>query len=87
MILEKRKIQRKINPKNKTGESGKTKKDATEESVNLVDFIDVKGWKAIGNKLGGTEILSIELLPSEEEPEEESKANELTTAPNKCNKP
>jgi hypothetical protein len=33
LILEKRKIQRKINPKNKTGESGKTKKEAD-------DFVD-----------------------------------------------
>lgn len=57
--------------------TGKTKKDATEETVNLAEFIDVKGWKAIGNKLGGTEILSIELIPSEDEPEEESKADDL----------
>jgi len=57
--------------------TGKTKKDATEETINLAEFIDVKGWKAIGNKLGGTEILSIELIPSEDEPEEESKADDL----------
>ncbi|MFY7731904.1 MAG: DNA gyrase/topoisomerase IV subunit A [Bacteroidia bacterium] len=65
--------------------TGKTKKDATEETINLAEFIDVKGWKAIGNKLGGTEILSIELIPAEDEPEEEVKtddsANDLNTQP------
>jgi topoisomerase-4 subunit A len=65
--------------------TGKTKKDAAEETINLVEFIDVKGWKAIGNKLGGTEILSIELIPAEDEPEEEVKtddsANDLNTQP------
>ena len=65
--------------------TGKTKKDATEETINLAEFIDVKGWKAIGNKLGGTEILSIELIPAEDEQEEEVKtddsANDLNTQP------
>lgn len=65
--------------------TGKTKKDATEETINLAEFIDVKGWKAIGNKLGGTEILSIELIPAEDEPEEEVKtddsADDLNTQP------
>ncbi len=65
--------------------TGKTKKDATEETINLVEFIDVKGWKAIGNKLGGTEIFSIELIPAEDEPEEEIKtdnsADDLNTQP------
>ncbi|MEI7978595.1 MAG: DNA gyrase/topoisomerase IV subunit A [Bacteroidota bacterium] len=50
---------------------GKTKKDSIEEIVNLVEFIDVKGWKAIGNKLGGIELLNIELITTEDEPEEE----------------
>jgi topoisomerase-4 subunit A len=65
--------------------TGKTKKDATEETINLAEFIDVKGWKAIGNKLGGTEILSIELIPGEDEPEEETKtddsADDINTQP------
>jgi topoisomerase-4 subunit A len=65
--------------------TGKTKKDATEETINLAEFIDVKGWKAIGNKLGGTEILSIDLIPAEDEPEEEVKtddsADDLNTQP------
>jgi topoisomerase-4 subunit A len=58
--------------------TGKTKKDSTEQTINLAEFIDVKGWKAIGNKLGSTEILSIELIPAEEEIEEEIKQEENT---------
>jgi topoisomerase-4 subunit A len=58
--------------------TGKTKKDSTEQTINLTEFIDVKGWKAIGNKLGGTEILSIELVPAEDEIEEEVKQEENT---------
>ena len=30
--------------------------------VSLADFIDVKGWKSVGNKLGSTEIVKIKLL-------------------------
>jgi len=58
--------------------SGKTKKDSTEQTINLAEFIDVKGWKAIGNKLGGTEILSINLVEAEDEIEEEIKVEENT---------
>ncbi len=56
--------------------TGKTKKDSTEQTINLAEFIDVKGWKAIGNKLGSNEILSIELIAAEEEIEEEIKQEE-----------
>jgi topoisomerase-4 subunit A len=60
--------------------SGKSKKEAKAQTIDLTEFIDVKGWKAIGNKLGGTEILSIELLPTSEEPEDqqEIKADDTT---------
>ena len=58
--------------------TGKTKKDSTEQTINLAEFIDVKGWKAIGNKLGGNEILSIDLIAAEEEIEEEIKQEENT---------
>ena len=33
------------------------------EEVNLVEFIDVKGWKSIGNKLCGKEFVKAKLLP------------------------
>ena len=39
--------------------SGGTKQ---EEEVNLAEFIDVKGWKAGGNKVGEYKILKIEHL-------------------------
>ncbi|PCJ67183.1 MAG: DNA topoisomerase IV [Bacteroidetes bacterium] len=42
--------------KTKTGEK-KT------DEVNLVDFIDIKGWKSIGNKLCGKEFAKAKLLP------------------------
>ena len=45
-----------------------------EEEVNLAEFIDVKGWKAGGNKVGEYKILKVEHLnppkPEEEKPEE-----------------
>ena len=42
------------------------------ETINLVDFIAVKGMKAQGNRLSAVSVLSIELLPpTEEEIEEE----------------
>lgn len=32
------------------------------ETIDLDDFIDIKGWKTVGNKLGGKEIVRIKLL-------------------------
>jgi topoisomerase-4 subunit A len=45
-----------LTTKNKTGEKKM-------EEVNLVEFIDVKGWKSIGNKLCGKEFVKAKLLP------------------------
>lgn len=39
--------------------SYKTKNEKHEEELNLSEFIDVKGWKAMGNKLGEFKILKI----------------------------
>ncbi len=44
-----------------------------EEALNLAEFIDIKGWKAIGNKLGEYKILSIKLKESAKPKVEESK--------------
>ncbi len=45
--------------------------DKEKEIVNLSEIIDVKGWKAIGNKLSQYQIYKIkELLPVEEKKEE-----------------
>ncbi len=45
-----------LTTKSKTG-------DKKVEEVNLEEFIDVKGWKSIGNKLCGKEFAKAKLLP------------------------
>lgn len=61
---------------------GKNKKTAKEETLNLAEFMEVKGWKTIGNKLGGTEILGMEPLPPDpEELKMEQPAENTDTAP------
>ena len=53
-----------------------------EQELNLEDFIDVKGWKALGNKLGEFKILKIEELsasshielPTQEEEKADAKS-------------
>lgn len=42
---------------------GKKKSDAEKRKVDLVAQVDVAGWKAVGNKLTGKNLLSIELQP------------------------
>jgi topoisomerase IV subunit A len=48
------------------------------ETIKLDEFIDIKGWKALGNKLTYAKITGFKLLTSSEEamPEEESKDDE-----------
>jgi topoisomerase-4 subunit A len=48
-------------------------KDKQVEEVNLKDFIDIKGWKSIGNKLCGKEFAKVKLLPP---PKDEDTSNE-----------
>ncbi|MFN8260045.1 MAG: DNA gyrase/topoisomerase IV subunit A [Chitinophagales bacterium] len=45
------------------------------ESVNLSEFIEVKGWKAIGNKLSGGSIKEMKLVEAPHDEEEEQKVN------------
>ncbi|MDB5225816.1 MAG: gyrase/topoisomerase subunit [Bacteroidota bacterium] len=45
------------------------------QTINLADFIEVKGWKAIGNKLCGGTIKEMKLVETAHEEEEEQKAN------------
>lgn len=55
--------------------------DKKTETVNLEEFIDIKGWKSIGNKICGREFVKAKLLkpiPSEE-PLENQKPNENTS--------
>lgn len=51
-----------------TKERGKDKK---ESEINLKEFIEVKGWKSLGNKLCGKEFSKVELIPVEDEDEQE----------------
>ncbi|MFM8449138.1 MAG: hypothetical protein ACKOAY_03450, partial [Haliscomenobacter sp.] len=39
--------------------------------VSLADFIEVKGWKALGNKLSDQKLSDIEVLEAESDLEEE----------------
>ena len=41
------------------------------EEVDLKEFIDVKGWKSIGNKLCGKEFAKAKILPPKEEEKQE----------------
>ncbi len=50
---------------------GKTK----EETVSLAEFIDIKGWKAIGNKLIGGSIKAVKLLEMPTSENEEQQVN------------
>jgi topoisomerase-4 subunit A len=45
------------------------KKTTAPEAINLAEFIEVKGWKAIGNKFVGGNIHSVILKPHEAAPE------------------
>ena len=69
-------------PNSKVEVTSKTKNGEKEsEVINLDDFIDIKGWKAIGNKLGGVEIAKVKLLgpktiDPEQLPQKEKKSDE-----------
>jgi len=62
--------------------SYKKGRQKVEEEMNLADFIDVKGWKATGNKLGEFKILKITEIEYEEddEGEQEDFIEEKSTA-------
>lgn len=51
---------------------GKGKDSNLEETYNLAEFIDVKGWKAIGNKIVGKDFISLFLVQNEPEEQEEA---------------
>lgn len=42
---------------------GKTKKDSKIEKIKLEEFIDVMGWKALGNKICDKDLIEIETIP------------------------
>jgi len=70
--------------------SYKEKNQKHEDEVHLAQFIDVKGWKALGNKLGDFKLLSVKELKverpapeKEEEPVQEAKPEVEKPAPPK----
>lgn len=50
--------------------SMKLKNKKMQGELNLADFIDVKGWKALGNKLSDQKLTEVELIPPAEKPVE-----------------
>lgn len=61
---------------------GKKKELNTEETLNLADFIDVKGWKTIGNKLvDAKEFVSVVVLPPDPTIEIEEEVKDEETKP------
>ncbi|MDX2002739.1 MAG: DNA gyrase/topoisomerase IV subunit A [Chitinophagales bacterium] len=48
---------------------GKAKEKLT-ETIALADFIDVKGWKSLGNRLSMNDVVAVKAIDSDPEPEE-----------------
>ncbi len=59
----------------------KAKGAKQEKKLALEDFIDVKGWKALGNKLEESKILKINLVSSEVKSDERVKEEKQESAP------
>lgn len=61
---------------------GRKKAEAIQETMDLHDYIDVKGWKAQGNRLAaGSDYVALELLPPlpdmEKDPENETSHSDV----------
>lgn len=63
-----------------TIEKGKSKEEITEE-LNLVEFMDVKGWKALGNRLSQFPVKSVQLLSPVDDLTESAEAESLPEEP------
>jgi len=50
------------------------KKKKESQQVNLTDFIDIKGWKALGNKLTAEPVLEVKLISAADDTPEPSPA-------------
>ncbi len=60
---------------------GSSKKENTEETINLASFIEVKGWKTIGNKFAEKDFVGLQLLPPDPETEIEEEIKEALQPP------
>lgn len=54
----------------------KGNKEVEKATVDLEEFIDVKGWKSVGNKLSYTEIRKLEWIVADEEADDKEETNE-----------
>lgn len=48
------------------------KRNPEEEEVDLAEFVEVTGWKTVGTRIAGDDLISAELASDEEEPDEDS---------------
>lgn len=55
-----------LDPAPKVNYTYKVKSTKTSDEVNLAEFIDVKGWKALGNKLTDEKIINVSQIETEE---------------------
>ncbi|XZF15753.1 DNA gyrase/topoisomerase IV subunit A [Chitinophagaceae bacterium MMS25-I14] len=46
--------------------SGKKKSEWVEEEMALTEYVEVTGWKAVGTKIGGTELKEVALIAAED---------------------
>jgi topoisomerase-4 subunit A len=53
------------------------KRNPEEEEIDLSEFVEVTGWKAVGTRIAGEELISAELATEEEEPDEGKIQGEL----------
>ncbi|MCO5233369.1 MAG: DNA gyrase/topoisomerase IV subunit A [Chitinophagales bacterium] len=56
------------------------KKQTAEEEIALAELIEVKGWKAMGNKLVSGKIKEIQLIAQDEEPDEDDENKDDTNS-------
>lgn len=46
------------------------KRNPEEEEIDLAEFVEVTGWKTVGTRIAGDDLISAELASEEEEPDE-----------------
>lgn len=54
---------------------------SVEGELKLIDFIDVKGWKSLGNKLSDSKLISVKAIHQEDEQKEEDDDKAKKTTP------
>lgn len=57
------------------------------KKLDLMNLIDIKGWKAIGNKLPIQQVISVDLVKTEQPPKEEVKEQPIEAEPKSTEAP